>query len=713
MSDEQRARALRPRARILRTFGDELISSPTVAVIELVKNAYDADATSVLVRLLPPLDEPSDAAIEVLDNGHGMSLETIEAAWMEPATLFRKQRTRSEKLGRRVLGEKGIGRFATSRLADHLEVISRRAEADTETHVVFDWTAFDDEEKYLDEIEATYWQQEPVELAPGGSIDALGESRKPRDDQAISGTLLRMRGLRQLWTAEAIQELRVGLARLVSPFESEQQAGFRITLELPEPYTELSGPVEPPELLERPHHSLAGDVAADGSYKFELRLRGASKAEALRGQFQPDGRTPTCGPFHFELRVWDRDPESLRILAAEEGETLKSVRADLDQAAGINIYRNGFRVLPYGEPRNDWLRLDIRRVQNPTLRLSNNQIVGYVLISADENPELRDQSNREGLIENQAFNDLESMLVSGLNELESRRYTSRRTITPQPRGGIFAGFSLAELRAYIREHHPSDERLLELVSDATDDLARRVEEAQDVIARYRHLATLGQLIDTVLHDGRAPLAKVRYEAELGLRDIARNANGSLVPRLGDRLQTIHTQSDVMAIVFRRIEPFGGRRRGRPRRLPVEKIIADTFDVLETEIASLGVEVDLPTSEHVVSVDPAELEEVLLNLLQNSLWWLRQMPEGSRRIAVLVTKHDDRLEIVQSDSGPGVSAEFTDRIFDPYFSTKPNGVGLGLTIAGEIAGEYYGGSLELLEKGPLPGATFRVTLRRRI
>src|SRR5690349_8025646 len=108
------AKALRPRARILRTFGDELISSPTVAVIELVKNAYDADATSVLVKFEPPL-EIGTGSVSVIDDGHGMSLETIEQTWMEPATLHRKRDPRSEKFRRRVLGEKGIGRFAASR----------------------------------------------------------------------------------------------------------------------------------------------------------------------------------------------------------------------------------------------------------------------------------------------------------------------------------------------------------------------------------------------------------------------------------------------------------------------------------------------------------------------------------------------------------------------------------------------------------------------
>src|SRR5215510_7091972 len=98
-------KALRPRARIMRTLGDELISSEIVAVIELVKNAYDADATRVLVRFRPPL-APGEGGIDILDDGHGMTLDTIKGAWLEPATAFRRRAPRSEEIGRRVLGEK-------------------------------------------------------------------------------------------------------------------------------------------------------------------------------------------------------------------------------------------------------------------------------------------------------------------------------------------------------------------------------------------------------------------------------------------------------------------------------------------------------------------------------------------------------------------------------------------------------------------------------
>ena len=108
------------------------------------------------------------------------------------------------------------------------------------------------------------------------------------------------------------------------------------------------------------------------------------------------------------------------------------------------------------------------------------------------------------------------------------------------------------------------------------------------------------------------------------------------------------------------------------------------------------------------------QEVIINLLQNSLYWLRQVPKDRRKIVVQTrSRRSGEVEILFSDSGPGVEPEFREHIFEPYFSTKPDGVGLGLTIAGEIVSKYYAGELDLIDSGPLPGATFRITLRRRV
>lgn len=710
-SHRKHYRSLRPRARILRTFGDELISSGAVAVIELVKNAYDADATRVLIQFAPPLSE-GEGEIAVIDDGHGMSLETIAQTWMEPATLHRRRNTRSEKFGRRVLGEKGIGRFAASRLADELEVITRRSRRGSEIHVVFDWTAFDDVEAYLDEVQAEWWESGTEEFRKAGLFGKLADDgRVP-----ASGTALRMQNLREDWDESKLHDLRVRLSRLISPFVDLDEGGdqFAIYLRVPDGYDTASGKVERPEALEHPHYRLHGTISAEGDYEFDIKI-GRGRKKSISGSNLLKLRVPTCGSLTLELRVWDRGMEQLRETAGEYGSTVSDFRRDLNQAAGVNIYRDGFRVFPYGEAKNDWLRLDLRRVQNPTMRVSNNQIVGFVLITADGNPDLRDQSNREGLIENHAYADLRDLVVAALAELEKHRYNQRhpRPLPADKSQGLFGDFDLGAIRSAVNERHPSDSALLKVVAETESRLENRVAEVQEVIARYRRLATLGQLIDTVLHDGRAPIAKIANEAHLGLRDISRSRNGSILQRLRERLGFIEKQTDVLATVFRKIEPFGGRRRGRPAKRLLEDVVRDGFSVLDREIKRVGAEVTLPTTKTEVTVDAAELQEVIVNLLQNSLYWLKRVPKGDRAIEVNVNRGDGIVEIMMSDSGPGVDEDFVDRIFDPYFSTKPDGVGLGLTIAGEIVTSYYDGELVLTDEGPLPGATFRAILRRRI
>jgi hypothetical protein len=144
----------RPRARLLRTLGHELITNEFIAMQELVKNSYDADAHHVVIRFDGSLTR-SDGSITVIDDGAGMSLDTLLTAWMEPATISKV--TRSHSSGRRrMTGEKGIGRFASSRIAQILEVVSVSAETGKLVRARFDWGRFEDQSKYLDEIECDW-----------------------------------------------------------------------------------------------------------------------------------------------------------------------------------------------------------------------------------------------------------------------------------------------------------------------------------------------------------------------------------------------------------------------------------------------------------------------------------------------------------------------------------------------------------------------------
>ncbi|MCP1642031.1 signal transduction histidine kinase [Pseudomonas citronellolis] len=719
----------------MKTLGEELISSDSVALIELVKNAYDADASEVLIKFTGPLGEGT-GSVQVIDNGKGMDLEVVRGAWMEPATPS-KVKEKESKRGRRVLGEKGIGRFAASRLASMLELSSKRLSEDQEVYALFDWTQFDDEEKYLDEIEVHLEIRAPKDIADGGLVGLIPKNSNYLQDDRRQGTALVMTGMKRDWSSASFDDIQRGLSRLVSPFE--ELSDFRIKVIAPAGLEHYSTEIHAPELIRYPHYTVEGVVRADGTYSIEYSaiaedykrlaeglfvvhpksgwsMRDGGLVSELQENYQP----PACGELKIQLRIWDRD--ELGNIQQKVGGTISNIRKDLDNIAGINIYRDGFRVMPYGEPNNDWMRLDLRRVQKPTYRLSNNQIVGYISITADGNPELRDQSNREGLRENQAYLDLKEIMMSLLSKMEDIRYKSRKGTGNRDKEasigqrGLFDPVDLTKLREHISRELPSDVAARSIVDDIEADFASRISNLKQAVSRYSGLATLGKLVDAVLHEGRQPLALISGQAKLAqenLEDYGYSGKMELESSY-EKLSVIREQSNSMSLIFKRIEPFGGRRSGRPPQLYMEDIITDAFKIFEGRLKEAGVSYDISDSQTLVRVDKYELQQIIINLLDNSIYWLQFVPAGSRRIAVGVSRSDDgSVEIIFSDSGPGVPEEDRGSIFDAYYSTRKDGAGLGLSIVGEMVSSYYGGSLELLDNGDLPGATFRIKLVKRV
>lgn len=708
--------SFRPRARLMHTVGDDLISDESVAILELVKNAYDADAKNVLIVFAAPL-ETGKGSIAIIDNGNGMPLDTVLGDWVQPATDA-KRRKRYSLAGRRVLGEKGIGRFAAARLADELELTTRAGEDSLEVRALVDWNEFDRKE-FLDEV-IFLWERGPaVEICPGGTIDKVWDETTP-DTEKNHGTILRLTGLRTSWDRENLTRLRAVLARLISPFE--QAIDFTVKLQLPEEFRDLSGDVGAPAVLEHPDYIIRGKVGIDGSYKLEYEHAGEKQPVEGQYKFRPKHRLSASGPFEVELRVWDRERSSLEQLATQIELNYENIRKDLDEAAGISIYRDGFRVLPYGEPQNDWLRLDMRRVQSPVMRVSNNQVVGYIRITSDDNMGLKDQTNREGIQQGPALRDLASLTRAVVAELEKKRYIARqqqRNTSPTPLKNrphtqdMFEGMGLSSIRELIRERYPNDRELQMAMERQDRFITERIGLVKQTLARYSRLATLGQIVDIVLHDGRTYIAQIGNEADLGRRFGTKlETQLTAVNSLIERFQKIGGFADSLGQLFRRIEPFGGRTRGRPENVAVEKVIGNVISIFRTELDQLGVEVSTPSTQTPLRMVQGEVQQIFVNLLQNSLYWLQQESQGPRRIAYSVSQSNEgAIEVLFCDSGPGVPVDLRERIFDPYFSAKPDGVGLGLTIAGETAAEYDG-RLELVNRGLLPGACFLITLHPR-
>ncbi len=734
--------SLRPKARLLKTLGEELISSETIALIELVKNAYDADAKNVLIKFSGDI-KVGAGSVTIFDDGHGMDMGVIRNSWMIIAAPTKKNNTKSKSGKRRVLGEKGIGRFASSRLANELELVTRIPGKDAEIYSLFDWSQFDDDEKFLDQIEFLTEERKAEDIVEGWELSKYQKSDGRYKPQ---GTVLRMNSLKHDWEKSDFDQLQRGLSRLISPFSPDSK--FNIFVDCPTSVGDITTKIEPPGIIQYPHYTVKGSVKENGEFSFIVMVESTGETHNQEGYFyaqfihgvwklvpresaisdlsSENLRTIKCGPFSFELRVWDRD--DLGNVIQKIGGGINSIRKDLDSIAGINIYRDGFRVLPYGEPNNDWLRLDIRRVQFPTKKLSNNQVTGYIAITADDNPALHDRSNREGLDNNTEYSDLHGIMILILTDLESIRFVAKKKDrnpgdNEAGQRGLFEEPDFGAIKDSIRDDRLGINETIKMVAKVEGDWKKQIKNFQNVLSQYHALATLGGIIDKVLHDGRQPLAKIQTEAGLGkefIEDlIAKEGEEICLNKIdADQLNTgfykIVGQASILRDVFRRVEPFGGRKRGRPKKYYIEDVIKDVFSIYKKELAENKIDIDIPDTDTLVSIDVTELSEIFTNLIVNSIYWLGMVPKDARCIRVLISRLDDGgLEILFYDSGPGIPSKYKEHIFDPWFSTRPDGHGLGLCLVGEIVKDFYNGSVELMDSGEKRGAAFRIILRKRV
>ena len=703
----------RPRARLIKTIGEELISNDNVAITELVKNSYDAGSPIVDITFTGNVKEKEitkrvgrkeitekqhyiekeNASIVIYDQGKGMDFGTILHAWMEPATNYKKKKE-NKNTNRKFSGEKGIGRFASAKLSSKLELITKQ-ENDNEIVVWFDWNDFSNEETYLDNVKVNWVIRSATEIKE-------------------HGTILKLTNLSDDWDEDKIGELRVALSRLLNPIVPNED--FLISINLPDLIGEsLSGIIERPETLNRPNYFIKGSVSKEGvplSVIFYSKKVGREEILDLPEKLFTSIKPYSAGPFSFEFKVWDRDSENLSSIATETNSIIKNVKRDLDDLCGISIYRDDIRVLPYGNQNNDWVRLDLRRVNNPTLRLSNNQIVGYISIGLETNPELKDQSNREGIVEGQAFEDIKDYVKLLLNEVEQRRYAERpresQTTSNSP-SSIFEKLSLESLSVEIKEKRPNPEEILNLITKKDVEIKETVIKIQEVISRYRRLSTLGLLIDPIIHDGNNYLHKINLKSTSILNEIQKTDCN--LSKIADRVGEIQNVRRDFSQLFKRIEPFGGRKRGRPQTIVVEDVIKNQFLLNSEELSKYNISYRLSNTQHKVTIDESELAVVLMNLIQNSIYWLSTI-DVKREILVEVEDEQDGLAIIVSDNGPGVKSGTEDNIFAPYYRTKPDGIGLGLAIAGEIMSEYDG-ELSLIRNSILGGASFKLLFKKRI
>ena len=672
--------AFAPRARLLKLIGAELISDDVLAITELVKNAYDADATSARIDFHDVAGP--DGTITVRDDGHGMDLDALLGRWMEPAgTLKASKRGRRTRSGRRVLGEKGVGRFAADKLGSRLELFSRTRRSRDELRAIFDWDAFDSRDAKLADIK-TRW-----ELRSAQSLES-------------PGTLLVMSGLRSRWNERMFRRLCNRLARLRPPFEHGED-GFGIWIESDE-FPDYSGQVQTAYLDRAPYRV---DATFDGEQTVLVDINGSSPQEH-RWNGAGDLR---CGPVRLRLFGFDLEVDSLARLGPK-----MEARAWLREWSGISVYRDGFRVWPYGEPQDDWLRLDQRRVNNPTVRLSNNQVVGFVEITRDANPDLTDQTNREGLIHNPAHEDLRRLVLFVLQLLEAERQSVRHPhghgltgASSSVRQADLTASALARLESHL-DGQSGGRRLLDAVRSG---LERDRLQRGHLVEAYAELAAVGQ---SALEFSTAalPLLEKAHAACVALEASnghSGSVSGVVVPELRDALDAMTAKLVALKTVDVASRYRSGHTDVGPALHVFMRAVQPTLDGRGIKLA-LSVDADRAL---LVKLRPESLHRVMHMLLANTLDWLHRVTKP--RVRLSVRDGGDSCEVYFADNGPGIRKELADRVFEPHFSGREGGRGMGLTIARGIV-EQHKGSLDVIHDGRRRGATFRMRLpvrRRRV
>ena len=650
--------AFHVKPRLLRLLGDQLIRDANVAVFELVKNAYDADATQCSVTL-EHADDVSQARIEIQDNGTGMDEEILRNAWMVIATDFRaaqrEENRRTRRFKRFPLGEKGLGRLSVHKLGRFIRLITRVRGGD-ELLMEFDW----------DRLESA------VDLH---HASVTLTRRPPRTFPGTKhGTKLEVTRLRESWARGEVRRLHRAVNSLCSPFKGPTD--FNVTLSAPGCEAWLENMFTSAQANDCAIYRVEGQFQGKTgrfTYEFrppvELRRRLGSRRQTVvvpqlerregRKSVPIDLSAHTIGRVDFEFWLFDRDPAVIRAVADD----IKGLKDYLDENGGIRIYRDGIRVYDFGEPGNDWLNLDLRRVNTPTARTSNNQILGVLRLDATESSDLREKSNREGFIETKAYADFRDAVTSVLTNVEAEKVKDQKRLRELlGRGTGQKVFSkLMQLRDVLAE-----KGILREVEPRLKEVEKELEIYRDQLL---HAAVPGLTIGIMLHGAEKILDELREAARQG-------GSSTRIKELVDRL-------------YRAMRPVTNLLKNPGvAKSSAHVLIKEAIFSTELRLKRHGIRLRDGTlsgcPDFKVQGSKQMLVASITNLIDNSIHWLEVRSPREKLIMISTTNDlEGGPAIVVADNGPGFQDDDPEDLIAPFFSRRNGGMGLGLYIVNEV------------------------------
>lgn len=752
--------------------GSELISSDIIAFYELIKNGFDAKTTTgveihfnvalrrnayltlkrkteegneslatlqALTRKALNVDAPAELTAEVIalldepkslsafstalaeayalsnivvsDTGSGMTVEDLDKNFLVVGTASRKREVEAalaKGLARApFLGEKGIGRLSAMRLGNRLRVETARSSESKINQLVINWADFADLDAMVEDID--------VKPTKAGS--------KP--SASWSGTRIVISDLAEDWTEARLKAMVEGdFARLTDPFLDPKDRP-RIAIFWNE--ERLTIPWMDQKLLDHAHARIKGSYTIEkGGPRLKctlealdlgfphpkevelLTISGPDLEGLLVGTAQDIHleALESTGPFNFEAHWYNR-----RRLGNIEGiGEMKMVRALQQRWSGLLLFRDGFRVFPYGDDDDDWLGLDRKALGRKGYTLNKTQFVGRVQIGRAENPALVDQTNREGLRVTPEQQVLVLIMQAVVNDYLFRflgnvekQYKSQKIDLTESKEEITsleerAKTALKRLKKVApQEGQEAVEDLQQALfefSDFAERARQRISEVEQESQQMVEMAGVGLMVEVVAHE----LARA---SENALENLEALRGRSVPDDVKTTLESLRAQMKSLSKRLRILDPLSVSGRQRTETFLLDDLVRDTLEAHEAQFKRhrIRLELDLPKKPLRVKAVKGMIVQILENLISNSKYWMqiRRAREETLHSTISIAVHDGPPTIIFEDNGCGIAPENRDKVFRAFFSLKEKSKrrGLGLFIARECA-QFNGGTLVLDE-----------------
>ena len=738
--------------------GRENVSKLDGAILELVKNTYDADASICFLYY-----ENETGTLYLGDNGTGMTEEVILKHWMTIGSSSKKNNYKTKK-GRIQTGAKGIGRFALDRIADRCELLTVSENEHLRWDV--DWTIFEFGHKITD-ITAD------LESSDTDFIDFLSNIKNKEVIKIIknnfnrTGSVFKLTNLRDDWDKSVIESIKSNLRTLIPPefkeifnvyfFETNTSIKDAAILQdnddFPYDYkiqfiAESSGKVSIKIYRDEFDFSTRFDEVMTGA-GFDLSERDFFKGKPIHREMtfaevigSKNVVENTIGNFEGTLYY-----AKLNAPGVEKNKYFyKDItgRPDIRNTfGGIRIYRDGFRVRPYGDPKSsssDWLMLAARKNKSPAAishetgswRVNADQIHGSIYISRT-NIYLPDQANRQGIVETKEFILLRLFIENIIRLFErDRQYVCRildkyydklhpiKDIEIEIKKKLQSDKKNAEI-AQKNNYPPATPAVIDVekVSKLVEKKDSTIRDLENEIQMLRVLATTGIITNTYVHEIKDVTHKLKLNIIMAKEAIEFDED---MKAALDYINKASIMRQVFTSWFKVTIESVRRDKRSMKKISISLLISKLIDSWKESLSPKKIEIIDSIDEVIFKCFPYEIESILNNLIANSVASFNKEVSDNKKIFIRISEQDNGILIEYSDNGIGLSEHYKKNprlILDPFETDKVTnvgevvGTGMGMWIINRIVTEYYG-SIDLSKnRAVTDGFYIDISLKNRL